>query len=120
MEFDAQEEDFHSIQEIYKSIDESHNTSTYTEDFDRLISFSETFQAKWRDTRNKIDICKSYLLNRVAIYNEWLNEVTLMNEWIDNLAKKIQQTRPSAAENIPVNDNVSIIFLVMDPHTGPL
>ena len=108
LEFDSQEEDFQSIQKIYRNIEESHNAALYSEDLERLVTFTETFQTKWKETRNKIDIYKSYLLNRVAIYNEWLNEVTLMNVWVDNIAKKIQETKPSIGECEAETNNVSI------------
>jgi hypothetical protein len=106
-EFDTQDEDFQSIKEIYKNIKESHNASVYTDDLERLLTFNETFKKKWSETRNKIHMYKSYLLNRVAIYNDWLNEVTLMNEWIDNLGDKIDETKPSGVGNSCENNEVS-------------
>lgn len=105
-EFDNQDEDFQSIKDIYANIEQSQNAQCYTAELQRLVGFSDTFKTKWSGTRNKLHMYKSYLLNRVAIYNEWLNEVTLVNEWIDNLGRKVDETKDHGAVNTADNNKI--------------
>ena len=62
----------------------------YEHDLEKLLKYSETFKVKWTETRNKIHMYKSYMLNRVAIFSEWMNEVGLMNEWMESVPVKLE------------------------------